>query len=287
MKEGLAVLNPEEKMTKMERQLERPETVKITRAVDEAEGVKTIFIKSGIKPKPGQFVMLWIPGVDEKPFAVSYIDEKKKEAGITVAAVGNFSKRLCSMKAGEKIGIRGPYGTSYHLEGKKVAMIGGGCGSAALAMLAEEAANKGIKVRFITGARCRSTLIGTKRMEKLLGKENLTETTDDGSSGMKGFATDALKQLLKKEKIDKIFACGPEKMLKAVVEIGNAEKIKGEISAERWFKCGGIGLCGHCCVDPLGIRLCVEGPVIDFETAAKITEFGNYHRVKSSRKEKI
>ncbi|MBI4176082.1 MAG: dihydroorotate dehydrogenase electron transfer subunit, partial [Candidatus Aenigmarchaeota archaeon] len=48
-----------------------------------------------------------------------------------------------------------------------------------------------------------------------------------------------------------------------------------------------IGLCGHCCVDPLGIRLCVEGPVLDFETAAKITELGAYHRVKSSRKEPI
>lgn len=272
----------------MERPLERPTIVEITKSVDEAEGLKTIFIKSGIKPKPGQFVMLWIPGVDEKPFAVSYIDEMKKEAGITVAAVGNFSKRLSSMKAGERIGIRGPYGTSYNLEKglKKIAMVAGGCGSASLALLAEEAIRQKIKVRFITGARCKSRLLHTERVKRLLGSENLIATTDDGSAGMKGFATDALKQLLKKEKIDKIFACGPEKMLKAVVEIGMAEKIKGEISAERWFKCG-IGLCGHCCVDPTGVRLCVEGPVISFETAAGITEFGNYQRTKSSRKEKI
>lgn len=267
--------------------MERPETVEITRTKDEAEGIKTVFIKSGIKPKPGQFVMLWIPGVDEKPYAVSSIDEKKKEAGITVAAIGKFSGKLASMKPGEKIGIRGPYGTSYKLEGKNVAMVGGGCGAASLALLAEEAVRQGIKVRFVTGAKCESRLLHTKRLGKLLGSENLIITTDDGSAGMKGFVTDALKQLLKKEKIDKIFACGPERMLKAVVEIGIAEKIKGEISAERWFKCGGIGLCGHCCVDPIGIRLCVEGPVIDFETASKITEFGNYHRLKSSRKEKI
>ncbi len=273
----------------MEKPLERPEIVEITRVVDEAEGIKTIFIKSGITPKPGQFVMLWIPGVDEKPFAVSYIDGKKGEAGITVAAVGNFSNKLCSMKKGEKIGIRGPYGTSYSLEKglKKIAMVGGGCGSASLALLAEEAVKRGINVKFVTGARCRSALMNTERLSKLLGKVNLIITTDDGSAGMKGLATDALRQLLKKEKIDKIFTCGPEKMLKAVVEIGIAEKTKGEISAERWFKCGGIGLCGHCCVDPIGIRLCVEGPVIDFETASKITEFGNYRRIKSSRKEKL
>ncbi len=269
--------------------MERPETVEITRIKDEAEGIKTIFIKSGIKPKPGQFVMLWIPGVDEKPYAVSYIDEREKEAGITVAAVGSFSKRLSSMKAGEKIGIRGPYGTSYTLEKglKRIVMAAGGCGSASLAMLAEEAIRQKIKVKLVTGARCQSALIGTKRMEKLLGKENLIVTTDDGSAGMKGFATDALKQLLKKEKPDKVFACGPEKMLKAIVDIGISEKVKGEISAERYMKCGGIGLCGHCCVDPLGIRLCVEGPVIDFETASRIKEFGNYYRTKSSRKKKI
>ncbi len=269
--------------------MERPETVEVTRVIEEADGVKTIFIRSGIKPKPGQFVMLWVPGVDEKPYAVSYIDGKKGEAGITVAAVGNFSRRLCSIKAGEKIGIRGPYGTSYTLgKGlKRVVMAAGGCGSASLAMLAEEAIRQKIKVKFITGARCQSALLHTERLRKLLGKENVIITTDDGSAGMKGFVTEALKRLLKKEKIDKIFACGPERMLKAVVDIGISEKIKGEVSAERWFKCGGIGLCGHCCVDPIGIRLCVEGPVIDFETASMIKEFGNYHRTKSSRKEKI
>ncbi len=273
----------------MEKPLERPETVEITRVLDEAEGLKTVFIKSSIKPKPGQFVMLWIPGVDEKPFAVSYIDEREKEAGITVAAVGNFSKKLISMRPGEKIGIRGPYGTSYTLEKglKKIVMVAGGCGSASLALLAEEAIRRNIKVRFITGAKCQSRLLHTGRLKNLIGSDNLIITTDDGSEGLKGFATDALRQLLRKEKIDKVFACGPEKMLKAVVEIGIAERIKGEISAERWFKCGGIGLCGHCCIDPIGIRLCVEGPVIDFETASKITEFGNYHRTKSSRKEKI
>ncbi len=273
----------------MESALERPEIVKIARVVDEAEGIKTIFLKSGIRPMPGQFVMLWLPGVDEKPFAVSYIDDKKKEAGITVAEVGNFSKKLCSMKAGEKIGIRGPYGTSYTLEKglKRIAMAAGGCGSASLALLAEEAVIKGIKAKFITGAKCKSRLLHIERLKKLVGSENLIVTTDDGSAGMKGLVTDALRQLLQMEKIDKIFACGPEKMLKSIVEIGIAEKAKGEVSAERWFKCGGIGLCGHCCVDPTGIRLCVEGPVIDFETAAKITEFGNYHRTKSSRKESI
>ena len=273
----------------MERPLERPQIVEIAKSVNEAEGIKTIFLKSSIQAKPGQFVMLWIPRLDEKPFAISYTD--KGEIGVTVAAVGPFSNKLCSMKPGEKVGIRGPYGTEYSLDGglKTVVMVGGGYGSASLTMLAEGALQKGIKIKFIIGARSKNRLVYVDRVRKLIGNDNVIVTTDDGSMGMKGYVTDALKSLLRKEKgkIDKIFVCGPDMMMKAAVEVSNAAGVKGEISGERWFKCGGMGICGHCCVDPTGIRLCVEGPVISFETAAKITELGKYHRVKSSRKEKI
>lgn len=271
----------------MEKPLERPQIVEITKSVDEAEGIKTVFLKSELKAEPGQFVMVWIPRLDEKPFAISY--GNKGEIGITVAAVGPFSNQLCSMKAGEKVGMRGPYGTTYGLDKgmKNIVMVGGGYGSASLTMLAEEALRLGIKVKFILGARNKNRLVYAERIKKLIGSGNVIVTTDDGSMGMKGYVTDALKQLLGKEKIDKIFVCGPDMMMKAAVDIGMAAGVKGEISGERWFKCGGMGLCGHCCVDPIGIRLCVEGPVIDFETAAKITELGDYHRVKSSRKEKI
>ena len=271
----------------MEKPLERPQIVEITKSVGEAEGIKTIFLKSDIQAKPGQFIMVWIPRLDEKPFAISY--SGKGQIGITVAAVGPFSNKLYGMKPGDKVGIRGPYGTTYGLDEdlKTVVMVGGGYGSASLTMLTEEALKQGIKVKFILGARTKNRLVYVERIKKLIGSENLIVTTDDGSTGMKGYVTDALRQLLQKEKVDKIFVCGPDKMMKAAAEIGIAAGVKGEISAERWFKCGGMGLCGHCCVDPIGIRLCGEGPVIDFETAAKITELGNYHRLKSSRKEKM
>jgi len=269
----------------MEKPLERPQVVGISKVTDENEGIKTVFLKSTLQALPGQFVMVWLPRVDEKPFAVSY--SNGGEMGITVSAIGPFSSKLSSMKPGEKVGIRGPYGTAYGLEGKKVALIGGGYGAVALATLAEEALKKGIKVKFILGARTKSRLVCEERIQKLIGRENLMVTTDDGSAGTKGIVTDALRQLLKKERIDKIFACGPDRMLKVVAETGTAAGVKGEVSAERWFKCGGMGICGHCCVDPTGIRLCVEGPVISFETALKITELGEYHRLKSSRKEKL
>ncbi len=264
--------------------MEKPTIYRIKRIFDEAEGIKTLFFSGSMKLKPGQFVMVWIPGVDEKPFGISYIYES--EFGITVASAGLFSEKICQLKQGDKVGIRGPYGKGYFLEGRRIAAVSGGCGAASVVLLVEEAVRKGIAVKFILGARSKEKLLFNERLKKLVGEGNLIVTTDDGSFGRKGFVTDALNELLKKEKIDKVFACGPEKMLKAVAEIGIQNRIKGEISMERYMKCG-FGICGHCCVDPSGLRLCVEGPVVDFETALKIKEFGSYRRAKSSKKERV
>ena len=265
--------------------MEKPEIVRITKIVDEAAGIKSIFLGKRIEAKPGQFVMLWIPRMDEKPFALAYIE--KDGFGLTVAAVGPFSNKLCSMKPGDKIGFRGPYGTSYTLDDglKKIAMVGGGYGAASLALLAEQAIEKGIEVIFINGAKTKDKLIYENRI-KQLGISKFIITTDDGSYGMKGRTTDALEEVLRKEKIDKVFACGPEMMLKKVAEKFIEKNIKCEVSIERYFKCG-FGLCGHCCIDPIGIRVCVEGPVVDAKIIQQLTEFGNYHRLKSSRKEKM
>ncbi|MAG15944.1 dihydroorotate dehydrogenase electron transfer subunit [Candidatus Woesearchaeota archaeon] len=264
--------------------MEKPVIVEIEKTIDETDGIKTIFIKHSIEAKPGQFVMVWIPGLDEKPFAISYLEKEK--FGITVAAVGEFSDNLSKMKEGDKVGLRGPYGTNYCLEGNNIVMVGGGYGAASLVLLAEQALDKNMNIKFILGARDKNKLLYIERIKKLVGEENLIITTDDGSMGAKGFVTDALKELLSKEKVDKVFSCGPDKMMKSVTELCTENNVKGEISMERWMKCG-FGLCGHCCVDPIGIRVCKEGPVIDFELANKITELGSYHRVKSSRKESL
>ncbi|MBI2971045.1 MAG: dihydroorotate dehydrogenase electron transfer subunit [Candidatus Aenigmarchaeota archaeon] len=262
---------------------EIPEMVAITKVVDEAEGIKTLFLRKKIDAKPGQFVMVWIPGMDEKPFAVGYLNSDG--FGVTVAAVGPFSTKLCSMQAGDRVGFRGPYGNGFTLRNEqRVVMAGGGYGVASLTLLAEQAKERGIDVVFINGARTKDRMIYERRLHKLGAR--LIMTTDDGSHGVKGKTTDVLLDVLAKEKIDKVFACGPELMLKKVVEICAEKGVAGDISIERYMKCG-FGLCGHCCVDPAGIRVCVEGPVISVQTAQQLTEFGTYHRLKSSRKEKF
>jgi dihydroorotate dehydrogenase electron transfer subunit len=108
-------------------------------------------------------------------------------------------------------------------------------------------------------------------------------STDDGSAGSKGFVTELLKSVLQKNKVGKICTCGPEMMMKKVVEISDEFKTPCEISLERYMKCG-LGVCGQCCADPLGIRMCTEGPVIKKETAKRISEFGKYRRDASGRR---
>lgn len=240
----------------------------------------TLFFDYPLNAKPGQFVMLWIPRVGQKPMSVSY--QGNGRFGLTVFPVGPFSEAAVSLKQGAPVGILGPYGSHFRLpESGPIAVVGGGCGSAPVAFLAEEALAKGMKVFFLEGARDRSRLLFLDRMEKA-GAEVMV-STDDGSMGRKGFATDLLRELLQKEKISKVFTCGPEIMMKKVIEATDEFGVPCEISMERYMKCG-FGVCGQCAVDELGIRVCKEGPVLPKETARRIKEFGAYRRDTTGKK---
>ena len=99
--------------------LEKPVILRIKRITDEAQDLKTFYFDCRLNAKPGQFVMLWIPGVDEKPFSISYQDEKS--FGITVMKVGGFTQKMFGLKEGGNVGIRGPYGNGFKIEGNKIA----------------------------------------------------------------------------------------------------------------------------------------------------------------------
>ena len=106
---------------------------------------------------------------------------------------------------------------------------------------------------------------------------NVHPCTDDGSFGFKGFATDCAVSLLKDSTYDYAFVCGPEVMMKPIFDILEEASIPAQYSLERYMKCA-LGVCGQCCVDSEGWRICVEGPVFENEKIYKITEFGKYRR---------
>ena len=252
--------------------IEQTIMLEIEKIVDEAKDFKTFIFKHRLKSNPGEFIMVWLPSVDEKPFSISFQDEER--FGITVYSIGDFTSKLFKLKQGDKVGIRGPYGNGFSLEGSNIVLVGGGCGSAPLGFLADELKKDGKNITFIIGSRCKKANIKT------------LVATDDGSFGFKGFTTQVLEDFLSKNKVDMVYSCGPEIMMKFVVEICSKFNVPCEVSLERFIKCG-IGICGSCCIDDTGECVCKDGPVFSGSKVKNLKEFGKYHRSKSGKKVNI
>ncbi|MBI5035772.1 dihydroorotate dehydrogenase electron transfer subunit [Candidatus Micrarchaeota archaeon] len=251
------------------------EIAEITKIRQDNPTTKTFFLKHRMDAKPGQFVMVWLPGVDEKPFGVSYAGE---ELGITVCKVGPATEKMFALKKGDRLGVRGPYGTHFNLKGKRIILVGGGFGSAPLRLLAEDAKRKGIAVDFVQGARSKERLILESELKKVA---SVHLCTDDGSFGPKGRVTDVLETLLEKNSYDAVYACGPELMMRTVGELCESKGIHCEISVERYMKCG-FGVCGQC--DCGGFLTCIEGPCVPYKKLRDNAEFGKTRREPNGQK---
>ncbi|MBN2013830.1 MAG: dihydroorotate dehydrogenase electron transfer subunit [Candidatus Altiarchaeota archaeon] len=249
-----------------------PDIVRILKVKDETPTVKTFTLDKKMAAKPGQFAMLWIPGVGEKPFSFSSLKDK---AEFTIREVGAFTKKMFTLKKGDLIGIRGPFGDGcFRIEGKKVCVAAGGVGIAPLRPIIDELLKGGRELTVIQGASTVDELMWIDELKKK--KLDLLIATDDGTCGSRGSVCDVLHNLLDKGEIDQIYTCGPEPMMKVIADLSLEKKIPCQISLDRYMKCGN-GICGQCCVDPSGKRVCKEGPVFTAEEL-KDSEFGRYRR---------
>ena len=225
-----------------------PQVLEIKKIIEETPTIKTFIFDWTMVgeniPTPGQFVMVW-NFKDEKPMSISYIDVGKGELGITVKKVGEFTENLHTLKEGDKLGLRGPYGNGFDtdLKGMRVLAIGGGVGMAPIASFTEAALKNKAQVDVVCAAQTKDELLFDERL-KAKGAKVYT-CTDDGSCGY---------------------------------------MIEGEYSMERYMKCA-IGVCGQCCVDNTGWRICAEGPVFSSDQVSEIVEFGKFHRTASGMKE--
>ncbi len=250
-----------------------PRMARVKKIVNENEIVKSFVLDVTVGARPGQFVNIWIPRVDEKPFSVAFDDGK--ELTIAIAAVGPFSKKMHTLKVGDKVGIRGPFGRAFKIEDRKrYAFLGGGYGAAPLYFLAKLAEKS--RIDFIVGARSKNLLLYIDRIKKLKNVQ-LHIATDDGSIGHKGYNTDILWKILEEGKTDCVCTVGPEIMMYKAAMMAKEKKIDAQISMERYMKCG-FGVCGNCVVDGSGVPTCVNGPVMDLAEVLKCEDFGKYHR---------
>ena len=240
--------------------------VKIIGKTRESYDTYTFDFELDVPALPGQFVMVWIPGVDEVPMSLSKTGKIKS---ITVKGIGEATNAIHGMEVGDYLRIRGPYGNGFGLEGNaKILAVAGGVGAAALLpAIAETGCDT------IIGARSDKEIILDKTAKN--HTRNIWISTDDGSRGFHGNAVELAKEKIISEKYDLIIGCGPEIMLfflhKACKELG----VDCQLSLERHMKCG-TGVCGCCVID--GERVCRDGPVFNSEELDNLSDFGNRKR---------
>ncbi len=218
------------------------------------------------KAKAGQFVILRVTDDGERiPLTVADSDEKNGTVTIIFQAVGATTMALNDKNAGDYIPtFVGPLGKATELDGlKKVAVVGGGVGTAIAYPIAKTLKNQGAEVHSIIGFRNKDIIILESEFKKVSDK--LVVCTDDGSYGEKGLVTDALKTLIENgENYDEVITIGPLVMMKFVAKLTEKYGIK-TVASMNPVMIDGTGMCGGCrlTVDGKMKFACVDGPDFD------------------------
>ncbi len=250
-------------------------TNKVKKVIQENYRIKTIEIDHDTEALPGQFLMVWIPGVGERPMSIG----NNSPLTICVADVGKVSSAICKLKEGDSISYRGPFGKRFTLPGraKKILCVGGGYGVVPMYFLSKVAKEVGVESFGVVGGKTEKDIIWGKQLFAVC--KEVFITTDDGSKGKKGTVMVEVEELIGKN-FDTVYACGPEKMMEAIAKLCKEKKIPCQLSVERYMKCG-VGVCGSCGIN--GKLTCLDGPVFTGEEVLSFSEFGKQHRDASGR----
>ena len=224
--------------------------------------------------KPGQFLDIKVSDKGEpflrRPISIHNVDKENGIVEFIFMVVGKGTKILAGRNVGEKLDILGPLGNgTFDTDTKynSVSIIGGGLGVFPLYELTKKLKNNA-SLNVYLGFRNKDLVTCEKEFEAI-GLNKLCVTTDDGSYKEKGFAIDFMKKDIEEHRVDKIFACGPLPMLRAVKEYADKEGIDCELSMEERMGCG-IGACLGCAIEYIrddGTKtykhVCKDGPVFE------------------------
>jgi dihydroorotate dehydrogenase electron transfer subunit len=261
--------------------LNRMDTNKVKKVEEENYRVKTIEIDHDMSDAlPGQFLMVWMPGVGERPIGIG----NRTPLTISIADVGKVSSAICSLNEGDEISYRGPLGKSFSLpeKSKKILVVGGGYGIVPLYFLCKATREEGMDPYAVIGGKEGKDIIYEKQLFAVCKEAFIT--TDDGSRGKKGTVMEEAKWLIESKEFGCVYACGPERMMEAVAKLCKEHDVPCQVSLERYMKCG-TGVCGSCAIN--GRLTCLEGPVFNAEDVLKLSEFGKTKRDASGRKENL
>lgn len=224
---------------------------------------------------PGQFNMIYVFGIGEVPVSISGDPGETRALTHTVRAVGAVTRAICTMKPGDVVGVRGPFGNGWPVleaQGHDVLLAAGGLGMAplrpALCQILSHRDAYG-RVALLYGARSPSDLLFLKELEAWRGRldVDIQVTVDSASKGWHGnvgVVTTLIARLQFEAEKAVAMICGPEVMMRfTVMELLKQRVNAGRIfvSMERNMKCG-IGMCGHCQFGPM--MVCRDGPVLAY-----------------------
>lgn len=217
--------------------------------------------------RPGQFAELRIDAtptvVLRRPISVHSFDAAKNEIGFLVQVVGDGTRWLAALTAGDKVNVLLPLGNGFNMPaaaGARLLLVGGGVGCAPLYALADELKRRGFDFVILIGARSEKDLYRRKEYESL---GRVEYTTEDGSLGERGYVTG---HSVLAEHFDYIYTCGPKPMMMAVARYAREHGIPCEASLENKMACG-LGAC-LCCVEDTkeGHKcVCTDGPVFSID----------------------
>ena len=217
--------------------------------------------------RPGQFVEVRVDGSPStflrRPISINFVDKANNELWLLVAMVGEGTRHLASLRQGDRLNCMLPLGNGFTLSGQaeRVLLVGGGVGVAPLLYLGAVLKQQGVDVTFLLGARTSKDLLMLEHFRQF---GRVLMTTEDGSSGEKGFVTNHTS--LYKEHFDLIQCCGPTPMMKAVARYAREKGVSCEVSLENLMACG-LGAC-LCCVEKTtegNLCVCKEGPVFNID----------------------
>lgn len=217
------------------------------------------------KALPGQFVIVRLHDRGERiPLSLADIDPVAGTISLIVMAVGKTTAEMVALKTGDNIlDLCGPLGNPTEIEhAKKVILVGGGFGTAPLFPIARAFRAAGSGVVCIMGARSKDLLIYENEMSGVC--DRVVVATDDGSKGIKGLVTTALKNEIDQHGADLVIAIGPLVMMRAVAETTRPTGIRTVVSLNP-IMVDGTGMCGGCRVTVGGETkfACTDGPEFD------------------------
>jgi len=224
---------------------------------------------------PGQFNMLYLPGIGEVAISISSDPAQPQALLHTIREAGNVTQAIARLKKGDLIGVRGPYGSSWPVEkaeGNDLIFVSGGLGlpplRPAIYHVARHRERYG-QVTILAGSRSPADLLFPEEYDSWRQHDIevivTVDRADDSWRGHVGVVPMMFYQLRPDPRRTVVFTCGPEIMMRFVIYEALARRIPKEciyLSLERNMKCA-VGFCGHCQLGPL--FLCKEGPVLSFD----------------------